>query len=199
MRLADTEFTTRPWRAHEITEDFVIEDVWALPTPGGPDDLDRLVRQMTDGNGEAMSIRSNVIVGTLWAARWKIGALLGWDKPDKAVGHRVPSLRDRLPEDLRAVRGPDMRTTPFTSVFQTHDEWLAEFANSTVHALMHLGWVADGNGGYYAQMTALVKPNGLFGKLYMRGISPLRHLLVYPHLFREIEKAWQANTPAETR
>lgn len=199
MRIPNTEFTERPWRAHEITEDFLVEDVWVLPTPGGPDDLDRLVRQMSDGDGDAMSVSSNVIVGTLWALRWKLGALLGWDKPEKAVGHRVTSLLERLPEDLRAVRGPDVEGTPFTSVFQTHDEWLAEFANSTVHALMHMGWVEDGNGGYHAQMTALVKPNGLFGKLYMRVISPLRYRLVYPHLFREIGKAWREGTPTETR
>ncbi|MFI6870114.1 DUF2867 domain-containing protein [Nocardia sp. NPDC050406] len=199
MRLPNTEFTSRPWRAHEITGDFVIEDVWALPTPGGPDDLDRLVRQLTDGDDSTMSVSSNVVVGTLWALRLKIGALLRWDTPDKAIGHRVASLCDRLPQDLRAVRGPDMEGAPFTSVFLTHDEWLAEFANSTVHCLLHLGWVEDGHGGYHGQMTALVKPSGLFGKLYMAMISPLRQRVVYPHFFREMGKTWRAGELTDTR
>ena len=39
MRLPDAAHTSRPWRIHEIAGDFRLEDVWALPTPGGPDDL----------------------------------------------------------------------------------------------------------------------------------------------------------------
>ena len=36
MRLPDTAHTSRPWRIHELTPDFRLEDVWALPTPGRP-------------------------------------------------------------------------------------------------------------------------------------------------------------------
>jgi hypothetical protein len=43
MRLPNTAHTSRPWRIHELTPDFRLEDVWALPTPGGPDDFPRLV------------------------------------------------------------------------------------------------------------------------------------------------------------
>jgi hypothetical protein len=31
--------TFRPWRIHELARDLRLEDVWALPTPGGPDDV----------------------------------------------------------------------------------------------------------------------------------------------------------------
>jgi hypothetical protein len=34
MRLPDTAHTTRAWRIHELTPEFRLEDVWALPTPG---------------------------------------------------------------------------------------------------------------------------------------------------------------------
>ena len=44
MRLPNTTHTARPWRVHEFTKDFEVEDVWELPTPGGPDDLARLVQ-----------------------------------------------------------------------------------------------------------------------------------------------------------
>src|SRR5919107_4481867 len=43
MRLSKAAHTSRPWRIHEITRDFRLEDVWALPTPGGPDDFPWLV------------------------------------------------------------------------------------------------------------------------------------------------------------
>jgi Protein of unknown function (DUF2867) len=70
-------------------------------------------------------------------------------------------------------------------IYQTHDEWVAELSNKTLHAVMHIGWVADDSGsGYHAQMAVLVKPNGRFGKAYMAAIKPFRYALVYPLLLR---------------
>lgn len=197
MRLGKTAHTSRPWRVHELTEDFDLEDVWELPTPGGPDDLARLVQQFTSPSEEPLVLRA------LFALRWKVGELFGWDKPGSGVGDRVPSLRDRLPADLRkAPRGPDLRTVPgreamegppiFSSVYQTHDEWLAELSNKTAHALLHIGWVPDYSGsGYHGQMAVLVKPNGRFGKAYMAAIKPFRYAIVYPLLLRSIGRQWQ--------
>ena len=187
MRLPDTAHTSRPWRIHELTGDFRVEDVWALPTPGGPDELDRLVRQIA--SGRQMSGISRV----LFAIRWKLGALLGWDKPGSGIGARVQTLRSRLPADLRdAPRGPDFG--PFRSVYQLDNEWAAELANSTVHGVMHIGWVSDEAGGYRGQMTVLVKPNGLFGAAYMAAIAPFRYLIVYPALMRTIARQWRSRT-----
>ncbi|GAA0447128.1 DUF2867 domain-containing protein [Streptomyces sp. NPDC046215] len=193
MRLPRTAHTDRPWRIHEIAHDFTVEDVWALPTPGGPDDLEWLVRQTADGirggvNGDGLVSR------VLFAVRWKLGALLGWDKSGTGISTRPPSLRDRLPADLReGPRGPDLGSSPFTSLYQRNDEWAAEMGNKTVQAVMHIGWVPDGVGGYRGQMAVLVKPNGLFGTLYMAAIKPFRYIGVYPALMRSIGRQWQAN------
>src|SRR5207237_6949535 len=129
----------------------------------------------------------------LWAVRWKLGELLGWDGPDTGVGTHVPTLRDRIPADLRdGPRGPDFAALPFTSLYLLDDEWAAEIANKTMHGVMHIGWVPDGSGGgYCGQMAVLVKPNGLFGNAYMAAIRPLRHLLVDPALMRLIEREWR--------
>ncbi len=85
---------------------------------------------------------------------------------------------------------------PFRSVYLTHDEWVAETANRTVHALMHIGWVADGAGAYRGQMAVLVKPNGPLGTLYMAAIKPFRYLGVYPALLRSIGREWRAGASA---
>ncbi|MFB6840514.1 DUF2867 domain-containing protein [Streptomyces sp. NPDC056361] len=195
MRLPRTAHTSHPWRIHEIAGDFQVEDVWELPVTGGPDDLERLVRQFTGENRTALSAP---VVRTLFAVRWKLGALLGWDKPAAGLGGRVETLRDRLPDDLRAgARGPDLRAVPFTSVYQAHDEWVAESANRTVHAVMHIGWVPDGAPGRHrARMAVLVKPNGLLGAVYMAGIKPFRYLGVYPKLLGAIGREWEANKTA---
>ncbi|MFD7610348.1 DUF2867 domain-containing protein [Streptomyces sp. NPDC059828] len=195
MRLPRTAHTARPWRIHEIAGDFHLEDVWALPTPGGPGDLQHLVHQITSGTNDKAGVPSPVY-RALFAIRWQLGRLLGWDKDRDGIGSRVRTLRDRLPADLReAPRGPDAASVPFTSVYQLHDEWAAEAANRTVHAVMHIGWVPDETreGGYRGQMAVLVKPNGFFGAAYMACIKPFRYMGVYPALLRAMGREWQAS------
>jgi len=189
MRLPSDAHTSRPWRIHEIAPEFRLEDVWALPTPGGPHDLPRLAQAIAGGDTASAPSRT---ARALWALRWKLGELLGWDDEATGVGSRVPSLRDRLPADLReAPRGPEFTSLPFTSLYLLDDEWAAEVANQTVHGVMHVGWVADGDGGHRGQLAVLVKPNGVLGHAYMAAIRPFRHLLVYPPMLRQIEREWR--------
>ena len=190
-RLPKTSHTSRPWRIHEIAPDFRLEDVWALPTPGGPDDFPLLVEGMVSSDPESQS--SSRAARALWAIRWKLGELFGWDDPDTGVGVRVPTLRDRLPADLRdGPTGPEFEQLPFTPLYMTDDEFVAEVANKTVHGLMHLAWVGDGADGYRGQMAVLVKPNGLFGNVYMAAIRPFRHFIVYPQAMKQFERQWKA-------
>jgi hypothetical protein len=201
MRLPKNAHTSRPWRVHEFTGDFELEDVWELPTPGGRDDLARLVRLAVSLSG---GYEYPALFRALFALRWKLGKLFGWDEADAGVGERVPSLRERLPADLlEGPRGPDLHAVPgrtevdgppiFVSLYQTRDEWVAEYASRTVHSLMHIGWVPDDcGGGYHAQMAVLVKPNGWLGKAYMAAVNPFRYALVYPMLLRSIGRQWQA-------
>jgi hypothetical protein len=188
MRLPDSAHTSRPWRIHEIAPEFRVEDVWALPTPGGPDDFHLLVEGFAKADsGES----SSVVVRALFALRWKLGELFGWDDAAGGVGSRVPTLRDRLPDDLReAEAAPEFDGFPFRSLYLLNDEWAAEIANRTMHGVMHLGWVPDGSGGYRGQMAVLVKPNGITGEAYMAAIKPFRHLLVYPRMLRDIGRRW---------
>ncbi|HEY8583135.1 MAG TPA: DUF2867 domain-containing protein, partial [Capillimicrobium sp.] len=175
MRLPATAHTERPWRIHEVAGDFTVEDVWALPTPGGPDDFQRVVQfgakddpSERNAQGKYVGSASGGLAARLSRAlfelRWRLGELLGWDDPEAGVGQRVETLRDRLPADLRdGPTGPELGSVPMTPLYLTDDEWAAELANRTVHSVMHLGWVPDGAGGYRGQMAVLVKPNGLFG------------------------------------
>jgi hypothetical protein len=190
MRLPNSAHSSRPWRIHELTRDFRVEDVWALPTPGGPDDFPRLVQGFAAGDP---SRSSSPAARALWAIRWKVGELLGWDDPDAGVGSGVPTLRDRLPEDLRESPGPNFEALPFTQLYLLDDEFAAEVANRTMHGVMHLGWVPHENGGYRGQMAVLVKPNGVLGTAYMAAIRPFRHRLVYPPMIRQIERHWRAD------
>jgi Protein of unknown function (DUF2867) len=189
MRLPDSAHTTQPWRIHELTRDFRLEDVWALPTPGRRDEFGLLVRQITTGDPSG---RSPLATRAVWAIRWKLGQLLGWDRPGTGLGTRVATLRDRLPADLRdAPSGPDFGSLPFSPLYLLGDEFAAEIANRTMHGVLHVGWVPQ-QGGYRGQLAVLVKPNGMLGACYMAAIRPFRHLLVYPALTRQIERSWRS-------
>jgi hypothetical protein len=191
FKLPAEAHTSRPWRIHELTRDFRLEDVWALPTPGGPDDFPRLVRLWASRDP---SRNGSAAARALLAIRWRLGGRLGWD--DR--GSPLPSLRGRLPADLRdAPSGPEVRGLPANPLYLLDDEWALEIVNRTVHAVAHIGWVPASCAGYRGQLAVSAKPNGRLGAGYMPAIAPFRRLIVYPSLMREIGRAWRAGEGAE--
>jgi hypothetical protein len=195
MRLSTSAHTDRPWRIHEIAPDFRVEDVWALPTPGGRDDFLALVHAVA---AHDLTTQPSPLVRALFAVRWKLGGMLGWDAaPISGSAQNTPSLRDRLPPELRDTPRPAFPTLPFRSLYLTDDEFAAELANRTMHGVLHLGWVPDEDGdGYHGQMAVLVKPHGRLGTAYMAVIKPFRYLIVYPQLTRTLGHEWARRVTA---
>ena len=187
-RVPEAEFRERPWRIHEFIEGFDVEDVWAVDSTATADQFPQVVDLITSVD---TSESSAAAVRLLFAARWKLGEWFGWDDEDDGLGRRVPSLRATLPADLAATVDPArFRALPFTPLYELPDEFAAEIANKTMHGVMHLGAVPAGDGQIAVRMTVLVKTNGLFGRTYMALIKPFRYLLVYPAMFRELERRW---------
>jgi hypothetical protein len=183
--------TRMPWRIHAITKDFRVEDVWALPTPGGPDDFPRLVQLMASFDPAA----SSPVVRALFTARERLGEWLRLDRAEEGLGGRVPSLRERLPVDLGGDVDVDLPAdSPFRPVYATRREAAFEIANKTVHGVLHLGWRPDGNGGHRGQLAVLVKPNGRLGRAYVASIAPFRYAVVYPLMLRAIGQQWRRFT-----
>jgi hypothetical protein len=84
MKLPNSAHTSHPWRIHELMADFRLEDVWALPTPGGPDDFARLT-QLIASSDPAHGSPSRA-ARALWALRWRLGELFRWDGPGSSAG-----------------------------------------------------------------------------------------------------------------
>jgi hypothetical protein len=133
----------------------------------------------------------------LFSLRYRLGGWFGWD--DAADELPIPdrgetTLNARVPENLRdtTTRPIVVSSTTFVPLYRTNDEWAAEISNRTVHAVLHLAWVDQGQGVYRGQMGIYVKTRGKLGAMYMALIGPFRHLIVYPALMRQIERAWEA-------
>jgi Protein of unknown function (DUF2867) len=192
--LDKTDHTSQPWRIHTIAKDFRLLDVWALPTPGGRDDFPKLVQLMAGFD----PAETSAVVRGLFAIRWTLGRLFGVDRPETGLGKRVRTLNDRVPDEL-ADTATCFDAHLFTPLYVADDEFALEIANQTVHGVMHVGWVADGFGGYRGQMAVLVRPNGALGAAYLAAIAPFRHLIVYPMMMRDIGRAWRQSVSAAHR
>lgn len=200
MRLPNAAHESHPWRIRHIVPDFTLEDVWLLPVDGGAEDFATLVDIMT--SGEDLMDGASLPARVLWQARDRLGAWFGLGRITAPVegdgvhalaipGTDETSLDDRLPDDLRDTAADvHFDSVPFTPLYRTDDEFAAELSNQTVHSVMHLAWVAQGNGRYQGQMAVYVKPRGALGKAYMAFIKPFRHLIVYPALMQQIERSW---------
>jgi len=207
MRIPNAAHEALPWRIHEIAPDFTVEDVWALPVLGGAEDFQTLIDiavSSDPANAESLPTR------VLWRVRDRLGgwfrlgrisAPIGSGSDDAAGRLPIPgtdeaSLTDRLPDDLRnTAAGLDFDHLPFAPLYRTDDEFAAEVSNRTVHGVMHLAWVEQGEGHYRGQLAVYVKPRGRFGKGYMALIKPFRYWVVYPALLRQIERAWNRRVP----
>jgi len=193
MRLPNSEYESHAWRIREVAPDFRLEDAWALPVQGGAGDFPRLLEAMASLDPLGGRSRATRL---LFAIRYRLGERLGWDEAPSRLaipGDTETSLSARLPDDLRgSATGVELRSKGFTPLYRTDVESAAEISNRTVHAVMHLAWVRQEGGLYRGQMGIYVKPRGALGEAYMVAIAPFRHLIVYPALMREIERAWNA-------
>lgn len=85
LRVPNSEFEDRAWRIHEFLDGFRVEDVWALPTPGGPDDLATLVRYATSSDNT--TLKASPLVNWLFSVRWRLGKALGYGRGASAGRH----------------------------------------------------------------------------------------------------------------
>jgi hypothetical protein len=207
MRLPNAAHESHPWRIREITSDFTLEDVWALPAHGDAKDFQTLLELMASSHPVGTG---SLPTRLLWRLRDGLGRLFGLGRISVAGGSgddgkgelAIPgtddaSLTARLDDDLRGTAaGLRFGSLPFVPLYRTETEFAAEISNQTVHGVMHLAWVEREEGRYQGQMAVYVKPRGALGKGYMALIRPFRYRIVYPALMRQIERTWNARGPS---
>ena len=210
-RVPNSAQESGPWRIGAIVPDFTLEDVWALPVEGGPDDFQamlELVTSLDPARGDSRATRF------LWQLRDRLGAWFrlgriraaGGEAAEALVGElTIPetaemSLAERLPGDLRGTASDaDFGSLPFSPLYRTDIEAAAEISNPTVHGVAHLAWVERDADHFQGQMAVYVKPRGRFGRAYMALIKPFRYWIVYPALLRQVGRAAEAKGLAGDR
>lgn len=186
QRLPASAHTRQPWRIHTLAPDFELEDVWRVRTPGaGEDDFDAVVAAIFGDGGRPDG--EGLVGRLLFSARWRLGAVLGWDQPAHGMGTWTSRVADRVDEELPAA----WPGSPFTPIYRAPSEHASEMANGTMHGIMHLGWVERASGDYELRVAVLVKANRTRGRSYMRLITPFRVFLVWPPMIAAWERAWR--------
>ena len=176
MRLPNSAHESRPWRIREIVPDFTLEDVWALPVEGGAEDFESAARADGPLRPGPRRLPRRPAPSGISAIASAAGSTSAGSRPpadggpDGAGKLPIPgtsetSLAGRLPDDLRGtVADVEFGSLPFVPLYRTDDEFAAEVSNQTVHGVMHLAWVEQGEDRYQGQMAVYVKPRGAFGK-----------------------------------
>ena len=194
MRIDPGEFRARPLRVHALLHDVPLEDVWAIRLPGGG--AGRTIEDVRTVFMAGVEAVPPVVKG-LFRLRWRIGALLGWDRQRPAWN--AESYADRLSPADRALStaAPGTPDGRLSLLYRFEDEQLSELRNATVHAFSSLS-IRPVPGGYLAYLAIYVQPVHGFTRLYMKVIAPFRRLVVYPAIIRKMQSAWAKRYGGET-
>jgi hypothetical protein len=186
MRVKPADFQRLRLRCHALLSDVPLHDVWAIQLDGGGPG-----RSIQDARTILFGDRRppNRAVRGLFALRWALGRVFGWD--DERHSPVSVSYVHRLAEADRSQSqvAPGTREGRFRVLYVLGEEALSELRNATVHAFLALA-LTPSPGGYTLYLAIYVKPVTRLTTLYMALIDPFRRLIVYPALGRQVQQRW---------
>ena len=186
MRIDPDEFRASRLRVHALLHDVPLEDVWAIPLPGGG--AGRTVDDVRDALNAAVAAAPPAVKG-LFRLRGRIGALLGWDRERPAWNAESYASRLSAADRAQSTAAPGAPDGRLSLLYRFQDEQLSERRNATVHAFSSLS-IRPSPGGYVAYWAIYVQPVHRMTRLYMAAIAPFRRLVVYPAIIRKVQSAW---------
>jgi hypothetical protein len=186
MRVSSAELERLGLEAAAILRDVPLRDVSAVDLPGGG-----ARRTLADVRALLGAGRPSAPVRALFALRWFLGRLFGWDAPRHQ--HPETSYLHRLSDEMkgRSRVAPGSPDGPFRLLYLFDRESLAEIENATVHAFLSAALI-ETDRGYRLYWAVYVKPVSWLTPFYMTLIEPFRRFIVYPTLLRRLRQAWQA-------
>jgi uncharacterized protein DUF2867 len=198
MRVGPAEFRHLNLRCHTFLADVPLHDVWAIPLDGGGPG--RTIRDAHAVLFGPRRQRATPAVRALFALRWALGRLFGWDDEQHDASERSYVHRLTDADRARSEVAPGSRDGPFRVLYAFANEAVAEIRNATVHGFMGLALLPRA-GGYTLYMAVYVKPVSRLTPFYMALIEPFRRFIVYPALCRGAQRSWSrtyAAVPTKT-
>lgn len=189
MRVDPGDFRKLDLRCHALLSDVPLHDVWAIPLEdGGSGRTIQEVRALLFGERRPPT---NVAVRALFALRWWLGGVLGWD--DERHDPAAASYIHRLTEADRAQSEvpPGTRDGRFRVLYVLGNEAVSEIRNATVHGFLASALIRREQ-DYVLYLAIYVKAVSRFTTFYMALIDPFRRFIVYPALSRTVQRAWSA-------
>lgn len=189
MRLSPKVFRQKALYAHTFLADAPLHDVWAIHLNGGGPGrtLHSLQPLLRSQNIE----RVHPVVRGLFALRFALGKLFGWDDGAPDVAPPSASYLHRLSaaDRARSLTKPGTMSNGFRVIYEFENEALSEIINGTVQAFSLLAMEPTPN-GYHVYWAIYVKNISWLTSVYMALIDPFRRILVYPIIIRQLERAW---------
>ena len=137
----------------------------------------------------------NPAVRFLFALRWRLGRIFGWDrKPARAAGDSFMGRLTAADHAASLVR-PGSPDGPFRALFVSSGESISEIQNATVHGFSVFA-LAPRPSGHRLYWGVYVRPVGRLTAWYMCLIDPFRRFVVYPSILRSIRAAWNRSLVA---
>ncbi|HVQ35740.1 MAG TPA: DUF2867 domain-containing protein [Candidatus Bathyarchaeia archaeon] len=187
MRVAPEELRRLDLRVHTLLADVPLHDVWAVDLGGPPGRTILDLKKALAGENLAAA---NPAVRLLFAFRWWLGRVLGWDR-DRAGTAETSYLHRLTAEDRQgSLVAPGTKEGPFTVLLVSEREAISEIQNATVHGFSVFA-LDERPPGYRLYWAIYVKPVGPLTRAYMLLIDPFRRFIVYPALLRRIAAAWE--------
>lgn len=185
-RISTREFERVPLRVHQFLAGVPLHDVWAV-------DLPRIRSGITLNEflraAGASPFRPSPVVRALFAIRFLVGRLLGWDRePDVTLTETFAS-RLTTADRSESLAPAGTRQGLFRIVYRFENEQLLEVINRTVHGAALSALVETGN-AYRLYFAVYVHSVSRLTPVYMAFIDPFRKLIVYPSLLRSVRTTW---------
>jgi hypothetical protein len=186
--VSSQEFLAQPLRVHSFLAGVPLHDVWAVNLPPVREGITlqeflRFINKTDTRQNISWPARG------LFGLRILLGRILGWD--EQPEGTTQVSFADRLTEEDQARSSVPAGTAEgfFRVVYSFENEVLREAVNRTVHAATLLALFRKRT-EYRLYFAVYVQKVSWITPVYMTLIGPFRAWVVYPAIFRQIQRSW---------
>ena len=187
-RISSQEFLAQRFRVHAFLADVPLHDVWAVDLPGFREGI-------TLYEFRARTSKANTLRRVSWPTRvlfrlrFLIGRILRLES--EPGDSRQAYFANWLTAEDRAASLVPAGTSDglFRVVYRFENEILLEVVNRTVHGAL-MSALQKTDIGYRFYFAIYVRNVSWITPTYMALIDPVRRWLVYPAIFREIQRSW---------